>query len=123
DRDRKGMRRAHPREDRAGRGVQACHHRRAAAEDALGKDPTRNDQENRRRRKLDHAGNDRGSESARRNRGGAERQRSWRLGQLLDVVPGRRQANVKETNPTWKWAIENPSRTKNRRKVSIIPSR
>ena len=79
DRDRKGMRRAHPREDRPGRGVQARHHGRAAAEDALGKNPARHDQENRRRRSLDHAGDDRRSGGARRDRQCAERERAWEL--------------------------------------------
>ena len=46
----------------------------AAAENALGQDPARHHQEDRRRRELDHAGDDRGSQGARRNRRRAEGQ-------------------------------------------------
>ena len=49
-RDRAGMRRAGAREDRPGGGVQARHHRGAAAEDALGQNPARHHEEDRRRR-------------------------------------------------------------------------
>ena len=47
---------------------------RAAAEDALGQDPARHHEEDRRRRGLDHAGDDRRSGDPRRDRRGAERQ-------------------------------------------------
>jgi acyl-CoA synthetase (AMP-forming)/AMP-acid ligase II len=43
-----------------------------AAEDALGQDPARHHQEDRRRRALDHAGDHRGPQGARRNRRRAE---------------------------------------------------
>ena len=58
-RDREGDRRAGAREDRPGGGIQARHHGGAAAEDALGQDPARHHQEDRRRRTLDNAGDDR----------------------------------------------------------------
>ena len=58
-RDREGDRGAGAREDRPGRGVQARHHRGAAAEDALRQDPARHHQEDRRRRQVDHAGDHR----------------------------------------------------------------
>ena len=66
--DREGDRGAGARADRSGRGVQACDHGAAAAEDALGQDPARHHEEDRRWRKLDHAGDDRGSEGAGRDR-------------------------------------------------------
>ena len=50
DRDREGMHRAHSREDRPGRRVQARHRGGAAAEDALGENSARHHQEDRRRR-------------------------------------------------------------------------
>ena len=53
DRDREGVRRAGAREDRPGRGLQARHRGGAAAEDALGQDPARHHEEDRRRRDLD----------------------------------------------------------------------
>ena len=46
----------------------------APAEDALGKDPARHHQEDRRRRPLDHAGHHRGPQGAGRDRRGAEGQ-------------------------------------------------
>ncbi len=67
------MRRAGAREDRPGRGLQARHHGGAAAEDPLGKDSPRHHQEDRRRRKLDHAGDDRRSGDPRRDRERAAR--------------------------------------------------
>ena len=60
-RDREGDRRAGARETRAGRGVQARDHGGAAAEDAFGQNPARHDQEDRRWRSLDDAGDDRRS--------------------------------------------------------------
>ena len=50
-RDRKGDRGAGARKARPGRGVQARDHGRPAAEDALGQDPARHHQEDRRRRR------------------------------------------------------------------------
>ena len=67
-RDRKGDRGAGAREARPGRGVQARDHRRPAAEDALGQNPARHHQEDRRRRALDDAGDHRGPQGARRDR-------------------------------------------------------
>ena len=58
--------------DRPGGGVQAGDHGGAAAEDALGKNPARHHQEDRRRRAMDHAGDHRGPEGAGRDRRGAE---------------------------------------------------
>ena len=49
-RDRAGMRRAGAREDRSGRRLQARDHGRPAAQDALGQDPARHHEEDRRRR-------------------------------------------------------------------------
>ena len=71
-RDRAGDRRAGAREDRPGRRVQAGRHGGAAAEDALGQNPARHHEEDRRRRELDHAGDDRRSEGPGRDRRGAE---------------------------------------------------
>jgi len=71
-RDRARGRRAGAREDRPGRRVQARDHGGAAAEDALGQDPARHDEEDRRRRHLDHAGDDRRPGDPRRDRRGAE---------------------------------------------------
>ena len=78
-RDRAGMRRAGARADRAGGGVQADDHRRAAAQDPLGQDPARHHEEDRRRRVLDHAGDDRRSRGPRRDRPRAEGQGRGRL--------------------------------------------
>ncbi len=72
--DRKGDRRAGARQARPRRRLQARHHRRPPAEDALGEDPARHHQEDRRWRSLDHAGHDRGSQGAGRDRRGAEGQ-------------------------------------------------
>ena len=74
DRDRKGDRGAGARQARPRRGLQARDHRRPAAEDALGKNPARHHQEDRRRRELEHAGDHRGSQGAGRNRRRAEGQ-------------------------------------------------
>ena len=71
-RDREGDRRAGARQSRPGGGVQAGDHGGAAAEDALRQDPARHHQEDRRRRHLDHAGDDRGPQGARRDRRGVE---------------------------------------------------
>ena len=54
----------------------------AAAEDPLRKNPARDHQENRRRRKLDHAGDDRRSRRARRDRRRAQGQGDRRLARL-----------------------------------------
>src|SRR5262245_58222732 len=62
------MRRAGARADRPGRRLQARHHRRPAAEDALRQDPARHHEEDRRRRELEHAGNHRRSGDPRRDR-------------------------------------------------------
>src|SRR5271169_3943357 len=62
------MYRAHSRQDRAGCGVQARHYGGAAAEDALGKNPARHDQENRRRRFMADAGDHRRSGGTGRDR-------------------------------------------------------
>ena len=70
--DREGDRRAGAREDRPGRGVQARDHGAAAAEDALGQDPARHHEEDRRRRGMDDAGDDRGPEGAGGDRGSVE---------------------------------------------------
>ena len=70
--DREGDRGAGARADRAGRGVQARDHGAAAAEDALGQDPARHHEEDRRWRDMDDAGDDRGSEGAGRDRRGGE---------------------------------------------------
>ena len=59
---------------RPGRRLQARDHRRPPAEDALGQNPARHHQEDRRRRRLDHAGDHRGSQGAGRDRRGAEGQ-------------------------------------------------
>ena len=64
----KELRRAGAREDRPGRRVQARDHRAAAAEDALGKDPARHHEEDRRRRSVEHAGDDRRPGDPRRDR-------------------------------------------------------
>ena len=90
-RDREGDRRAGAREDRAGRGVQAGHHGGAAAEDALGQDPARHDEEDRRRRSLDHAGDDRGPEGARgdRRRAEGEGDRSVAVARCANARPAR----------------------------------
>ncbi len=53
---------------------------RAAAEDALGKNPARHHQEDRRRRRLDDARHHRGPQGARRDRRRAEGQGRGRLG-------------------------------------------
>ncbi len=55
------MRRAGAREDRPGGGVQARDRGGAAAEDALGQNPARHHEEDRRRRAVDHAGDHRRS--------------------------------------------------------------
>ena len=55
-----------------GRSVQACDYRCAAAENALGENPARHDQEDGRRRGMDHAGDDRRPEGAGRDRRRAE---------------------------------------------------
>ena len=62
------------REARARCGLQARDHRRPPAEDPLGQNPARNHQEDRRRRHLVDASDDRGPQSARRNRRRAEGQ-------------------------------------------------
>ena len=71
-RDREGMHRAGARQDRPGGGVQARHHGGAAAENALRQNLARHDQENRRRRRLADAGDDRRSGGAGRDRERAE---------------------------------------------------
>ena len=58
--DRKGGRRPGARQDRSRGGVQAGDRGRPAAEDAFGQDPARHDQEDRRRRAMDDAGDHRG---------------------------------------------------------------
>ena len=77
--DREGVHRPHPREDRPGRRLQARHHRGPAAEDAFRQNPARHHQEDRRRRKLDHAGDDRRSGGPRRDRERVEGEGGWRL--------------------------------------------
>ena len=61
-------RRAGARQDRPGRGVQTGDHRAAIAEDAIRENPARHHQEDGRRRSVDHAGDHRGPEGARRDR-------------------------------------------------------
>ena len=71
-RDRKGNRGAGARKTRTRGGVQARDHGGAAAEDALGQNPARHHQEDRRRRRLDHARDHRGSQGAGGDSGRAE---------------------------------------------------
>ncbi len=70
--DREGMHRAGAREDRPGGELPAGDHGGAAAEDALGEDFARDDEEDRGRRGVDDAGDDRRSGGARRDWGGVE---------------------------------------------------
>ena len=55
----------------------------AAAEDALGQDPARHHEEDRRRRALDHAGDDRRSGDPGRDRRGAEGARGGGIARSL----------------------------------------
>ena len=71
-RDREGDRGAGARQARPGGGVQARDHRWPSAEDALGQDPARHHQEDRRRRAVGDARDHRGPQGAGRDRGGAE---------------------------------------------------
>ena len=89
-RDREGDRGAGARKARPRRGVQARDHGRPPAENPLGQNPARHHQEDRRRRGLDHAGDHRGSQGARRDRRGAEGQ-----GVTSAVI-----ASVSEANPS-----------------------
>ena len=68
------------RQDRPGGGVQARDHGEPPAEDALGQDPARHHQEDRRRRAVDDAGHDRRSRGPRRDRRRAEGQGRGRVG-------------------------------------------
>ena len=85
DRDREGMHRAGARQDRTGGGVQAGDHGGAAAEDALGQDPARHDQEDRRRRFVEDAGDDRRSRGFGRDRRRVEGEGIWLMSYYLDL--------------------------------------
>ena len=111
-RDRNRMRRAGAGENRAGRGFQAGDHGRAAAEDALGQDPARHHEEDRRRRALDHAGHDRRSGDPRRDRQRAEGQGCGGLVRAAMPAPGRVGSRCRgsiqqshgrwDASPTWR---------------------
>jgi hypothetical protein len=65
DRDRAGVRGVGAREDRPGRCLQARNHGGTAPKDPLRQDSPRHDEEDRRRRGLDHAGHHRRSRDSR----------------------------------------------------------
>ena len=90
-RDREGDRRAGAREDRPGRGVQARDHGAAPAEDALGQDPARHHEEDRRREPWTCRRRSRTRRCWTRSAGGGEGQegRGWQcLSRFFTLMAG-----------------------------------
>ena len=121
--DREGGRGAGARQHRPRGGVQARHRGGAAAEDPLGQDPARHDEEDRRPRALDDAGDDRGSRGAGggdgRDRAGAEATPRLRAASPRDGGRGGEQYDAELRGEA---AAQAPSLGATRRRSCRCPS-